>query len=355
MKKVLLFLGIIIFIQNNSWAQIPTDSLKGYWPLNGDANDNSSFKNDGIVSGATLSTGRFNCPNTAYEFDGVDDVIDLPSKTFSNVSSLTYSIWVNTPLYTGDRWLGFIGSWDEMEYKNNDLGIWQNTGHLHLEVYTNNGYYPMEGKLDIPWNTWFHAALVYDGDSLREYINGVPGKAIHAAGNLATITNLKLGQASPNQPTFNGKLDDVRIYNRALSPVEIERLYNESYCDYLDSNLITVYDTIHVEVFDTTYVTIYDSIAVTDTLIINIVTEITPSLTTSSILIYPNPAHDVFSIILPFPASLTIFDLTGKVVLKRDFLESGVYSIDNKMFSPGVYQVVLCGREKMHTSKLVIL
>ncbi|OFY16757.1 MAG: hypothetical protein A2X11_00040 [Bacteroidetes bacterium GWE2_42_24] len=74
-----------------------------------------------------------------------------------------------------------------------------------------------------------------------------------------------------------------------------------------------------------------------------------------NVSVYPNPAHDVFSIILPFPASLTIFDLTGKVVLKRDFLESGVYSIDNKMFSPGVYQVVLCGREKMHTSKLVIL
>ena len=74
-------------------SYVPTNGLVGYWPFNGNANDASGNGNNGTVNGATLTTDRFGVVNKAYNFDGINDFIDLQNLT-SNLN-FSYSLWFN--------------------------------------------------------------------------------------------------------------------------------------------------------------------------------------------------------------------------------------------------------------------
>ena len=63
------------------FAQIPSDRLVGYWPFNGNANDESGNCNNGAVNGATLTIDRFGNSNSAYAFDGINDYIGIASSS----------------------------------------------------------------------------------------------------------------------------------------------------------------------------------------------------------------------------------------------------------------------------------
>jgi hypothetical protein len=219
------------------------DGLWAYYPLNGNVGDSTGHGYNGTINGnPTLTSDRFGTPNSAYSFDGVDDYIDLPNSTIGNWSVITYSAWVYASPYSGVGWPGFIGATTNGVANNINLGIWQGTDHLHLEVQTSNGNFPMEGNLSIPWNTWFHVVFVYDGTSLTEYLNGVKGRSIPASGTLLTVTDITLGQASSGFHFFNGKLDDVKIFNCALSAIDVLVLYTEplkACCEIFTPNLIT--------------------------------------------------------------------------------------------------------------------
>jgi hypothetical protein len=166
-------------------------------------------------------------PMYVASFNGVNAYVDLPTSVLGNWNQLTMGVWVKAPQYTGASWPGFIGSHTASGSSYNiELGIWTNTGHLHLEVDTDTGNYPMEGQLSIPWNKWFYAVLVYNGSSLTEYLNGVKGKSISATGKLKNVTCFQLGSGACSI-FFNGTIANVQIYNTALSQQEIQYLYQE--------------------------------------------------------------------------------------------------------------------------------
>ena len=98
MKTLLLFGAIALSI--NVFAQVPnyvpTNGLVGWWPFNGNANDESTNSNDGVVSGATLTTDRFGNTNSAFDFDGVDDeIIVTESTNMDGFNEFTLSCWIN--------------------------------------------------------------------------------------------------------------------------------------------------------------------------------------------------------------------------------------------------------------------
>ena len=80
MKNLLLFGALALSI--NAFGQVPnyvpTNGLVGWWPFNGNANDESGNANNGTVNGATLTTDRFGDSSSAYDFDG-NDLIDINS------------------------------------------------------------------------------------------------------------------------------------------------------------------------------------------------------------------------------------------------------------------------------------
>ena len=97
MKYRLLSLIIILGFSTCVSAQIPSyipkDSLVGWWPFNGNANDESGKGNNGTVNGATLTTDRNGNANSAYSFNGLNNYISTSRTSLSNFS---FSIWFNT-------------------------------------------------------------------------------------------------------------------------------------------------------------------------------------------------------------------------------------------------------------------
>jgi hypothetical protein len=96
MKKHLLILATAL-LSISTFAQIPTyvpaNGLVGWWPFNGNANDESGNGNHGTVNGATLTTDRFGNVNKAYSFNGINNNIVVANSSTLNPSEISISVW----------------------------------------------------------------------------------------------------------------------------------------------------------------------------------------------------------------------------------------------------------------------
>lgn len=318
-------------------AQIPTDSLVGYWPFNNNALDESGNGNDGVNTGAEIVPDRFGNDSMAYYFDGSDNITVSSNNFPDNLNQeYTFSVWFNpdSSVWTGGwRTIIFLGQ------NSPDVGTSIDYQHLAVGQYrlTHQTYANMldSTKNGEIFNKWNHVVATYDGSTRKLYLNGeLFGYDSYSSLNISDMT-LRIGR---REDSFLGSLDDIRIYNKCLNETEITALFNEIFCSdtiikdtathyvsniefqsespqtYLQSidSLTTtvggcdsiihhytkyVFDANHcsdtTEVFDTTYVTVYDSISVTDTLIIDVVlTGIAPPNNTNTVIVYPNPAND---------------------------------------------------------------
>ena len=191
------------------------------WGLNvgtlGDGLSNTTYPT--LLSESKCITA--NC----MDFDGSSDYIELPTSTLGNWNRLTFGVWVKVPQYTGIQWPAFIGSYTTSTGYNDFIGISRDTGYLFIEVDTDTGNYSTQGTLAIPWDKWFYAVMVYDGSTLIEYINGVKGRFISASGNLKDVVKLRIGDYGAAVGYLDGSVDDVRIYDAALSSSQIKKNY----------------------------------------------------------------------------------------------------------------------------------
>ena len=100
MRKNYFYLVLAIVFTVNAMAQnipsyVPKDGLVGYWPFNGNANDESGNGNHGTVNGATLTADRNGVTNSAYSFDGVSNYITAESNDKFSSPNLSINLWVN--------------------------------------------------------------------------------------------------------------------------------------------------------------------------------------------------------------------------------------------------------------------
>ena len=225
----------MIFSQVPSY--VPSNGLVGYWPFNGNANDQTPNGNNGTVNGASLTTDRFGNANSAYDFDGLNSEIIVPnnpSLNLENPNQFTFSYWINvaTLLPTG---ISFV------IIKQTDFGLIQDGYNSGVEyLYSSscriqNG--PSSSSLafgslanTIPTNSWIFVCQVWDGNHGKTYLNNilvndVVGSAV-AGDNLADLRFGKPIFTSSSGGGFDGKIDDIGIWNRALSQQEITNMYN---------------------------------------------------------------------------------------------------------------------------------
>jgi len=185
------------------------------------ARDRSGYNNHGTIYGATLASGKI---GMAREFDGVDDyveVADAPSLDITD--AITIEGWINLASYTGGRTI--------VEKSTDIYGIYFTVGaeipyaFLKLDV---TGWTYLSFVETIPLNKWVHLAFTYDRKLVKDnwvtYVNGT-------ATNRKTIKESIVTSALPLQigrygttHYFNGIIDELRIYNRALSLDEIRML-----------------------------------------------------------------------------------------------------------------------------------
>jgi hypothetical protein len=291
MKKTILFLVMAVALTTQTlFAQVPsyvpTNGLVGYWPFSGNANDVSGNGFDGIVTGPTSSNDRYGMPNSAFRFDGVNDFITLPSTVNSQTTiSFSVSLWLNSQTSASsfdgyevisDRDLNSYNFRYRLTY---GISNWVNNPNLIQSCTSSSGC----GDVYISFpevNVWNNYVVVYDGSSstLRGYKDGV---LIGSETNISFVAgnNRQINVGRVLSPQYqngfcyvNGKIDDIGIWNRALTQEEITILYNANQC-------IT-------------------NITVTDTLIINVgqLSFNDPVTWANNITIAPNPASSQINI-----------------------------------------------------------
>lgn len=203
------------------------DGLVAYYSFTGNANDDSGNGHDGSVYGASLGEDRFGNVNMAYSFDGVDDIIYVPNHSdFLFQDSFSLSAWINPLRGDGTHAILCLGD----TYDEWNLNIEIDRVRAFFEYDENNVF--VFG--DIPGDylgDWHHVVSVYDADTneLSLWWDNIFLNSIISPSDPKTDTPepLAIGD-SPifrNHPLY-GSIDDIRIYDRALSICEISKLYH---------------------------------------------------------------------------------------------------------------------------------
>lgn len=234
--SVLAVAGIIGF---SGMAQADlNDGLVAYYPFNGNADDASGNGNDGIVDGAILSEDRFGNPNSAYIFDGIDVWIYTQSVDQA-LTEKTMSAWVK--LNDVSQQGGGVVSLETPEADPNFDSI------VYNEQGTGWGFGSDYFRRTDEWSgycekssQWVHITATYQDYQYKLYRNGdlILETTSFSAYNFPDTNRILIGRRHTprSDNTFlNAQIDEVRIYNRALSESEIQELYNESDCDCPDA------------------------------------------------------------------------------------------------------------------------
>ena len=195
------------------------DSLKGSLLA-----DKTPYENDGTIYGATFTTDRKGKANSAMSFDGVDDYITFTSNGIPMGSDVfTISAWV----YLNVHDVPGIITWWGNTADNNANGLRTAPGGYFRHYFWANDYDVYTGNLS---NKWSHIVLEHIGGGNRIfYLNGLKISGSYVGRKTSPDvqpTNIYIGARAGSLEFFDGLIDDVRIYNRALSETEIKTLYN---------------------------------------------------------------------------------------------------------------------------------
>jgi hypothetical protein len=284
MLSFLLLSAATLSFGQNVPSYVPTNGLVGWWPFNGNANDESGNGNNGTVNGATLTTDRFGQVGKAYSFDGNADYIVIPNNNSLNPSSITISFWA----FFNNGNCGVLSKSDATtnnnygysliyNFQNQNTGLftgWNTSGSCTYP--TLNDGYTFGSANAIQNNLWQNIVVIIDSNGqCKQYTNGLLTHTYnHVPLNTcnSNLSLLHLGRQWLGDPCWmNGQLDDIGIWNRALTQQEITDLYNGNIC--------------------------YQTVSVTDTLFINTnITGFNPITYENTIRIWPNPTSDHITI-----------------------------------------------------------
>ena len=256
MTKIYSFLIVAIVFASNVMAQnipsyVPKDGLVGWWPFNGNANDESGNGNHGTVNGASLTVDRNGKVNSAYEFnanylghyDGADYIRCIKPGPLGN-NSRSISFWVKTDSTNISKSNNIVLSYgsDEKTYNQQfRITLGGSCTQQSISAVTLGGNKDISYK---PVNGWDMITVVFDSNiklnclGIKIYLNSTEIQnycSVNAGGNLNTsdINPITFGRYHDLNWTidkgyFKGILDDISIYNRALTQQEITALYSGS-------------------------------------------------------------------------------------------------------------------------------
>jgi hypothetical protein len=245
--KTKSLIAALLLAASSAFAQVPsyvpTNGLVGWWPFNGNANDESGNGNNGTVNGATLTSDRFGNGDKSYNFNNSNIVTSCTG--IQTNKPRTISFWYNPSAInnTTDSWgivgYGFNslggGSFDCILFpnSNNDIGIDISSSYA---IYDNNSGYGNWKQCIVTFDSTFGNNVL----SVKVYIDG--NLQLNANNSIGTQFQINTGSQFPltiggmNANYFSGKIDDIGIWNRALSQQEITNLYYAQLCN---SNTIT--------------------------------------------------------------------------------------------------------------------
>jgi hypothetical protein len=213
-------------------SYVPTNGLAGWWPFNGNANDESGNGNNGTVNGATLTADRFGNLNQSYGFDGVDDYLVTQNSGPLGNSNRSISIWFNSVNSNVSQIFGY--GYQPPSGGEFNLLLNQLCAGITIDVHNN---YITYNTINLTDGNWHNVVCVYNNTvsanilGVSFFVDGILLSNSSCQNpitvNVNTLnTSLNFGRYQAGALYFNGSLDDIGIWNRALTQQEITDLYN---------------------------------------------------------------------------------------------------------------------------------
>lgn len=313
MKKFLFSVTIFFLMLMSAHAQVPTTGLIGFWPFEGNA-DEYYFDYFGNVDGASLTDDRFGSPNSAYYFDGINDFI-LCGESLYLTNKVSVGCWVNFTDEIGTMlFLARYGSLEDHGFMLGKIASGQvffagrDENNVYITTpYTENSladgqWHFIMGVCDVTvWSLWVDGVLI--GSDTTD----------HTTVDIQTTSHpLCFGKEyGSNSLHYQGYLDDVRIYNRALSENEIQEIYQDSTTGLADHRK-----------------------------------EICK--------IYPNPASSELKFADINPERVVIFNAQGQIV-HSSIVDKNTRIVDISMLPSGLYLIEAFEGNEVYTQKFTKL
>jgi hypothetical protein len=186
------------------------------------ATDSSGNQNTGSIAAATRVAGKY---GSALSFNGTSAMVSIPGSASLNLSSaMTAMAWVNPKA---------LGNWRTILMKevpgdeNWTMYGSDTASRPRLGLRAGGNFYGMSGPAALALNTWSHVAMTYDGSVWRLYVNGTQVTSQNVTGAIGASTSpLRIGGNGLWGEYFSGLIDEVRVYNRALTVSEVQQSMN---------------------------------------------------------------------------------------------------------------------------------
>ena len=224
--KVFTVCAVIFLFCGNVNAGI-NDGLVAYYPFNGNANDESGNGNHGTVYGTKLTNDRFGNPNSAYLFNGKNDYI------YMNIPNINTALGAeNTVMF----WTLWGGGYNQMplSFAGGTYTLWMYDGSFGFNTGNGDIYGMNVSNLSLQWVNI--VAIFANSSNIKDnslYINGIKqvlSQRISTPefGTVSNLMRISSNEYTGDDYSFRGTIDNVKVYNRALSNSEISELYSES-------------------------------------------------------------------------------------------------------------------------------
>lgn len=280
-----------------------------YWPFDNNADDIIA-SNNANVHGATLVSDRFGNANSAYSFDGIDDYLEVSDSPVLNFGGAgTISLWVKQ---NGDP--GCL-LWKRFYIGSTGWTMYFAQPNLLVNYVNSNAVYT---KGNATSDVWQHIVLVSDGNYSRLYIDGELTDSKNTSGFQESSASLLIGK-DENNNYFKGMIDDVHIYNCALSNTQVSSLYNQEQASVATSR---------EESSDTYF------------------------------KVFPNPAKDKVTIVntasFKGDMEVTVLNSSGLQIGSYHFSNQDVMDVDVSNYIQGIYFFVIKMDQTVWSKKIIV-
>ncbi|MCC6186978.1 MAG: gliding motility-associated C-terminal domain-containing protein [Chitinophagaceae bacterium] len=229
--KTRIILGLFLsLLWAQSYAQGGIESgLVAKYCFTGNANDALGVRN-ATVFGATLTADRFGNPNAAYSLDGVNDYIQMPDAIWIS-GDFSFSGWLN--LNNQSSWSRFF-EWGNGIDKDNVFYCPYQSGQQVFTIHkcSSSARTYAYNASPVTTGAWIHVAITLSNDTVRVYRNNVFSYQYKMADTPCSVvrTQCYFGKSNFSNPYLDAKIDDIRIYDRAITVAEIDTLYKLTDC-----------------------------------------------------------------------------------------------------------------------------
>jgi Concanavalin A-like lectin/glucanases superfamily/Secretion system C-terminal sorting domain len=228
MKGIYLSCFFMLLVSFTVNAQTPV----AYYPFTGNANDAIGSLNGTLNGGVQLTTDRFGNPNSAYNFDGIDDAISFNALPMTNIDNFSLLAWVNPALFSSSNQFNKMIVSLGPGSNGYNMGMGNNSGSgsgNELGGLYNLVTWLHSGSFFSSVNTWYHVAMIRENGVTKFYMNAVLAPNTNSNTPFTPTTAFQIG-GQDFDPThyWNGKIDEVKIYNVALTAAQIQQEYASS-------------------------------------------------------------------------------------------------------------------------------